>query len=204
MLAGGAFREAKADLKRYVGSLSAGDHVLILAFDDEISIVVDSTITGAGGTRAIKRRIDSLKASGPWTYMTMALARAATQVERMQAAAPQMKQSIYLLTDGKNDPPPGLEGSPLSFADILRQHFDTFTAIETNFYVCGLRGRVDPGLQTFIDKTDASVGSGPSLPAEVDLQLANPDLGEIDLAGGEQTVTRRLTIKMLFLSLIHI
>lgn len=131
----GLFERVKDALRDYVGELNTGDYLLILTFCEEISIEVDMSITEESDIQQVYTTIDNLQATGDWTYMTKALDIAATQAKRLQGVYPDNDIIIYLLTDGKNDPPPYLQEPLLRFIDVINRHFEFFTTEQTFVYI---------------------------------------------------------------------
>lgn len=202
MILGGVFEQVKNALKEYVNARNINDRILILAFDEDVRIVVDTPITSQEEIKRIQKIIDGLRATGDWTYMTQALDFAAKQVKRLQAASPQNTQLIYLLTDGKNDPPPYLKEPPLQFIDVLTRHFETLTTEGTYVYILSLR-RPDPQLIDFGRKIKAPISEEPisieePLPPTVELQLSKSTLGKVDLSKRKERRSVEIIVKNMY------
>lgn len=175
MQANGVFEQVRRMLADYVRQLRPGDHVILLGFDQEVSILADDEIATPDDIARIEGKVRELRALGQWTYMTHALDIAATQAARLQAANPKRKHLVYLFTDGKNEPPPSVP-EKLAFADVLRKHFRFFASDRTFFYMLSLV-QPEQDLVNFVQQIERGGGQA----RIVGEMPAKPELREIEL-----------------------
>ena len=154
----GLFEKVKQALDDYVSKTNIGDHILIMAFDDNPRDVIESDVQGSEDLKRIRNSIQSMEANGEWTYMTSAIDVSATRIDKMQRDHPNNLTQIVLMTDGKNDPPPEHRDpqNTISFEDIVKNHFDTFTKNNTYIYFLTFGKKVDPRLEALGEKLHAT------------------------------------------------
>jgi hypothetical protein len=160
----GLFEKVKVSLKDYIQQSEIGDRVIILGFGEDVTILADEDITSIEDLTAILKKIDTFKANEDWTYMTKALDLAARSIKDLQEAYPRRSKLIYLLTDGKNDPPPILKEPVISFEDIISKHFETYSKEGTYTYIVTYGITPEEGLKKLANKINVSISEKPPSP----------------------------------------
>lgn len=201
----GLFNKIKDTLKRdYVSNMKPGEHVIILAFDEKVSIFVDQKIMDENDISKVNDQIDGLRAVGPWTWMTKGLELTIEQARRLKKELPSEDLTIYFLTDGVNDPPPNVQEPRLKFIEVLLNYFKEFRMDNANVYVLlykengGDQAIPDEDKKRVARETDGTVTIGTKspdeanpLPSEVRIGYTGCDLGKVNLSRGnpEKTIT---------------
>lgn len=136
MRSSGLFDRIKADmLRNYVSQMVPGEHIAVLAFDEEVVLAVDRQVKDESDKNDIVRAVNALRADGQWTWMKEALSLTAEQARGIRARYPDDKLLVYILTDGVNDPPPGHREDAGDFNNLLRDFFDDVQMENDNVYV---------------------------------------------------------------------
>jgi hypothetical protein len=194
--------------EEYIPDLRPNDHVMLLTFDEKVNILLDEAIQGQTDLQAMAATIDRLEARGPWTWLSKALEVTSTQAARLKAQYPGEPLTVYLLTDGVNDPPPSVGEPMLKFVEVLSRHFGDFTMEGAYVYVLLFRGSNEvPAVSTaesdtLLRRTQGHVmvravtpTSTRPIPPEVVIGSADTDLGTIDLSKGPAARAVTLLIK---------
>ncbi|MCU7805437.1 MAG: VWA domain-containing protein [Candidatus Thiodiazotropha sp. (ex Lucinoma borealis)] len=132
----GLFERIRTTLKdRYVQQAEPGEHIIVLGFDEDVSIIADRQIQTQADRDNVLDRLDELEANGQWTWLSRAMETAVAQAGRLRASNPQGELNVYLLTDGVNDPPPSAQEKPASLADILSGYGNVWNEQGANIYI---------------------------------------------------------------------
>lgn len=197
------FSKVRSSLKEYIQQSEIGDRVIVLGFGEDVTILLDETIGSIEDIRNVLKNIDNFHATEDWTYMTKALDLAARNIKDLQGAYPRRSKIIYILTDGKNDPPPDLKESPITFEDIISRHFDAYAKEGTYTYIITYGITPEPGLKKFADEIKVPVSIRPPspekpLPPQI---ILSPKfiLKEVD-AGDYLKIPVEMTIDRLYLA----
>jgi len=166
------FNKVRASLKDYIQQSEIGDRIIILGFGEDVTILADEDIRKVEDLTNIMKKIDAFEAAEDWTYMTKALDLAARNIKDLQEAYPRRSKLIYLLTDGKNDPPPNLKEPPINFEDIINKYFEVYTKEGTYTYIVTYGVSPEEGLKKLADKIKVQISEKPpspekALPAQI-------------------------------------
>lgn len=109
------FPEVKHVLKDWIGTCKVGDRVLLISYDSDLQVRPTAQILGDSDKEALCREIDRMDAKGPWTYTAKALEKGVSEAEHLDIVEKEQgtvnPKVVVLLTDGQNDPPPGVRGT---------------------------------------------------------------------------------------------
>ena len=122
MLRDQLFSRVQQDLAEIAGSLKVGDRLIVYAFGSDVLPVEEVIIAGSSDIAASRRRLANLRADQDWTYLTRAIDVAARRFGELQELDRDRRKTVFILTDGENDPPPWAGEDVISFADIVRVH----------------------------------------------------------------------------------
>ena len=199
MRKGGLFENIKRELKQIIDEEEIGNHVLILTFDENVGIEANKRIETEEDHDNIKNIIDRLTATGPWTWMTKAFDRTVDEAEVLKKAYPKDRLTIYLLTDGRNDPPPRVKEPPLKFIEVLINYFKDFEIRDTYIYLLSYRPLEDEERGRVEDETPVVIVEPPvqePIP-RIELKFSNFEFGEVDLSQERKTVSGWITVDKL-------
>lgn len=101
------FNRVQQTTKDLVRDLKEGDTVTIIPFGDAARALTTVTIYGDTERRRLFDRIDGLTADQSWTYTAEALRLSLQEGSRLRNTFPDHRQVVFILTDGRNNPPPG-------------------------------------------------------------------------------------------------
>lgn len=192
MRKGGLFENIKSKLKELVRE-SMGSHVQILTFDENVETVVDRRLNAPEDIDAALRDIDGLKATGPWTWMTEAFKKTLKAAEDLKGPNKYPKEPliIYLLTDGRNDPPPQVNEPPLEFVGLLKDYFGDFKIQDTYIYLLSYRPLTERERTTIEEGTTIRpVEPPPQEPIpNIKLMSSNFNFGEIEISQEGKTLS---------------
>lgn len=107
------FAQVKATAKDIISELELGDTVTLVTFDRAAHEHVTVVLLSETERQRVFRQIDDLQATGKWTYTADALRIGLDEAARLEQSALGHQKVVLILTDGRNNPPPGL-------ADTLR------------------------------------------------------------------------------------
>lgn len=153
------FQKVKDVLNSTVNSsVTVGDNVTIMGFDSKVYLFAEKHINNISDKFALNGIVSSLEAKGQWTYLTNALEIAAQKIDKLMTENPKKIKLLYLLTDGKNDPPPNIK-NPITYQDLIDKYFKVWTAKNSFTYIFkfGVNG-VDTAQENFIKKINPIVG----------------------------------------------
>jgi hypothetical protein len=129
------FETVKASFAELLKKMDKGDRLLLYTFDADVKAVEDFSLGGSSDIARAQGRIGGLKATGDWTYLTKAIDIAAKRIDDLHRADPSRQELLYILTDGKNEPPPTEGEKPITFEEILAWHKATLTRESTAVYL---------------------------------------------------------------------
>jgi hypothetical protein len=119
------FPQVKKTMKDLVDIGKQGDNVVLITYDAGVRVYPTATIGTENDKDSLKNVIDSLNADGPWTYTAAAVERGLAEANRLDNVEGISKHTklILLLTDGLNDPPPGLtDAGKIKLEEIVRPY----------------------------------------------------------------------------------
>lgn len=102
------FPEAIGFCIETVGKLEVGDAVTLITFATDVREEFTVEIEAQADLDDVRRRILDLDAEGVKTYMSGALRAAFLKAETLSARYSDERVQVYVITDGKNDPPDGV------------------------------------------------------------------------------------------------
>ncbi len=195
----GLFEKIKETLKRdYVSKMKPGEHIIILTFDEKVTVFIDQEIKNENDISSVNKQIDNLKAIGPWTWMTKGLQLTIEQAKRLKTQFPDEGLNIYFLTDGVNDPPPQVNEPLLKFIEVLLNYFKEFKMEDAYVYVLLYKENGESQTIPKEDKeklekeTDGKVtidtrapGMADPIPAEIRIGYSGFDFGRINVSRGD-------------------
>lgn len=200
MRRGGLFDRVKESLIRMVRETKAGDHILIITFDNIAREVVDKDIKADADKENICETIDNFRATGAWTRMYQAFEKTVEKAQDLKRKHPKNRLGIYLLTDGRNDPPP--DASPnefVSFLSCIVTHFRDFQLTDSFVYFLHYGGLSEEEERVIDEQTDVKpvpVSRDEEDPfPHIKLDFSGFDFGELDLSEGNITRAGALTTK---------
>jgi hypothetical protein len=197
---GGLFENIKSRLKQLVDERDVGDRVTLLTFGEEVSKIIDVEIRNRRDIEEIKGVIGSLKANGPWTWMSQAFQRTRDMAADVETKQPGKRIAIYLLTDCENDPPPTVKKAepPWKFVEVLIQYFKDFKVQDTHVYLLSY-GHLDRQDKERIAKETPITLKEPEatepIPFRIVLALSDFDFGQVDVAGKEDRRSGAIIVK---------
>jgi len=175
------FDRLKDKIKTYIKKeTSKGDWVTIITFGTDVKIITSEYIRAErilSDTDSLLRKIDGLDAKEQHTFMTRAIDILASQMGIAQKANPDHIIKAFIFTDGKNDPPPSVEGSDWTFEEILNKHYDIFDNPMTYLYVITLGIKPDESLvEALKDKERAFINEVPNIKEiEIPKEIPEPE-----------------------------
>jgi von Willebrand factor type A domain len=207
----GLFERIKETLKSdYTSKMQAGDHIIILTFDEKVVVAVDQPISRENDIIELNRQIDAIQATGLWTWMTKALQMTLEQVKRLKLQYPGNVLNIYFLTDGINDPPPHVNEQQMNFKQTLLKYFKDFKIEDAYVYVLIYGEKGSTGLLTKEDAEELEKATGgrmkinsrsrdfaAPIPPEILIDYSGFNFGAIDSAGDKTIKKGRIKIKEL-------
>ncbi|MGB9606161.1 MAG: VWA domain-containing protein, partial [Bryobacteraceae bacterium] len=107
------FPEVKRVLKELIDKANAGDNVILISYDATVQAYPAALINDQRDKDRLKAIVDRLPAKGDWTYTAAAIQEGLAEAKRLDDAQGAHKhvKVVILLTDGLNNPPPGVRGS---------------------------------------------------------------------------------------------
>ena len=199
MKTGGLFENIKGRLKELVGERKVGDTVVLGTFSEDVLWPLKVDIHSPEDISDIKKVIDNLKATGPWTWMSKAFKETKEKAQDIKAKSPETRLMVYILTDCINDPPPHIKivEPPWKFLEVILKYFEGFEAKDTYIYLLSYR-TLEPEEKTKIEEKTPIVVKEPEEVARpiplIKLSFSGFDFGEIDLSKGEITRAGEISV----------
>lgn len=119
MRKGGLFDFVKHEISSLVESFSLGDRIIVYSFADDVALLEDRVLEKATDLGAIDGRLSATAANGRYTYLTKAVETAFERIEQSQSRDPRRRTEVWILTDGKNEPPPAAGQGALTFEKLV-------------------------------------------------------------------------------------
>lgn len=146
---GGAdiYEEVQETCKELVRDVGYGNSVTIVSFDTDAHVYPRVVIADNTDRERVYGQIDQIPANGKYTYTAKALESALNEANRLQERSQDYRQVVVILTDGKNDPPPGANGD-LDFADVT----SPYKGKPWYVYYVQLGDELDPDLRSALKR----------------------------------------------------
>lgn len=112
------FAVVKKSLDGFVEKLEDGDSLTFITFDSVVKVYPTVYVRDDDDKEILKKYISVTEAKGPWTFtqeMMKNVFQTATNLEKKDS---DRQQVIVVLTDGLDDPPPGLRHKRLNIHEI--------------------------------------------------------------------------------------
>jgi len=105
-------------------NLNIGDRAILMGFGDNVSYFWDREIQKVEDLEDLATTVNKLVFNHKWTHMSRAFDMLATRMREINASNPEAQKVIYIYTDGKNEPPPEIGESPVTFGRILEEYWN--------------------------------------------------------------------------------
>lgn len=120
------FPAVQATAKELVASLRPGDLAQIIFYGSDVVVQSPTVIYGEDDRRRVDSQIDAIKANGKYTFTAKALYDAIHEATRLETAqgttdGTPHRKVIVLLTDGVNEPPPGVNDASVDLSSEATQ-----------------------------------------------------------------------------------
>ncbi len=112
------FPEVKSSLTKFISKLDVGDSLTVMTFDSNVKTYPTVKIRHAEDKEIINNYIAMVEARGLWTHTMGMLKQVFEKAQSFQKASPSRQQVIVILTDGLDDPPPGMAGEKFNLKDV--------------------------------------------------------------------------------------
>jgi len=128
----GLYNTVKKDLVNFLTgvneqgkhNLNIGDRAILMGFGDNVSYFWDREIQKVEDLEDLATAVNKLAFNHRWTHMSRAFDMLAIRMREINASNPEAQKVIYIYTDGKNEPPPEIGESPVTFGRILEEYWN--------------------------------------------------------------------------------
>jgi hypothetical protein len=132
---GSPFKKAQAFMLRKAREAKIGDIFVVFTFDEKVTEMIHEEIKSEEVRDEVAGHIRDLEARGPWTWASKALETLSRSFGDLGKRYGWKRGKIYLLTDGKNDPPPYLKEEPVPLSDLMVKYFSGYDSLDAYIYV---------------------------------------------------------------------
>jgi len=131
---GSPFKKAQAFMLRKAREAKIGDIFVVFTFDEKVTEMIHEEIKSEEIRAEVAGHIRDLEARGPWTWASKALEILSRSFGDLGKRYGWKTGKVYLLTDGKNDPPPYLKEEPVPLSDLMVKYFTGYDSVEAYIY----------------------------------------------------------------------
>lgn len=163
----------KATLLPLLQRVREGDRVLLVTFDGEVRMKVERSIDSKADRDSLIATVSALEARGSWTHLTAALSEALAESKRFKQDETRAQTSLFLFTDGRNDPPPSQRKSAESFQTLFARHFPAGQVREDWYMYYVSLGELDPELAALL--REGRLGETVHMDSIWSLEVLKPD-----------------------------
>jgi len=144
--------DLKAALKDYVKEATPGQSVAIVTFGRNANLLFRKTIRGDRDIEKMVKFCDEMCCSDENTYIPCGVYKGLSELYAFYRANPGGLHTLVLMSDGKNNPPKGLE-DVITYESIKDSFFRTFEPGK-DWYISyvSLRGAPDVELKDFVEE----------------------------------------------------
>ncbi len=130
--------QVKTFIKERIHKSRAGDRIIIFTFDEQVELLMDATLMNGKHNSQLLEQVDQIELKGKWTWIREALETASQFMLSLKDTSALQSIEVYLLTDGKNDPPPESNESQVNFKELINQYFKDYYSSSDHIYVLEL------------------------------------------------------------------
>lgn len=112
------FSTVKGSLNKFIDQLDEGDSMSFITFDEEIKLFPTVLVEGKNDKDILKKYISMTEAKGKWTYTYEMIGAVLKKAQEMEQKDRKRQRVIVVLTDGIDDPPPGMMKKHFNVKDI--------------------------------------------------------------------------------------
>jgi hypothetical protein len=115
------FKRVQQSCKDIVSELEKGDNFTLITFGEKVHSYPTVILRDDQDRTRVYDIVDHIKADQRWTYTAAALQEGLGEAKRLDKISPSHQKIIFVLTDGINDPPPGMKDKGPSLKEIAER-----------------------------------------------------------------------------------
>lgn len=118
------FDKVQSTCTDLVGDLRQGDTVTLISYDENVDQGATITLHSDTERERVAQAIKAIVADGKRTFTSKALQVGLEEADRLDGIFPDHRKVVVILTDGRNNPPPGAPESGLRLGDVTAPYGD--------------------------------------------------------------------------------
>lgn len=112
------FGRVKQSLAKFIDQLDEGDSFTFMSFETDVKTYPQVFVKDESAKDVIKKYLSMIEAAGKWTYTEEMVVNVFKKVQEMEKKDKKRQRVVIILTDGIDDPPPGMRHKRFNVKDI--------------------------------------------------------------------------------------